>query len=74
MASSIVPRLLTEVEAAAALGLSPATLAVWRCTRRYDLPYVKCGRLVRYREVDLAAFISQRLIEPVGAGIARESV
>ena len=28
------------------------TLAVWRCTQRYALPYVKVGRKVRYLEPD----------------------
>ena len=32
-------------------------LAVWRCTKRYPLTYVKYGRTVRYRRKDLDAFI-----------------
>lgn len=43
------------------LGVTVGTLAVWRTTNRYDLPYVKSGRLVRYREQDVEAFISSRL-------------
>ncbi|MFI5165149.1 MAG: helix-turn-helix domain-containing protein [Thermoanaerobaculales bacterium] len=62
MPTTILPRLLTEQEAAQALGVRQATLATWRCTRRYDLPYVKAGRLVRYRAEDLAAFIQRRLV------------
>jgi predicted site-specific integrase-resolvase len=46
--------------AASILGLSEGTLAVWRSTGRYDLPYVKCGRLVRYRMEDIQAFIERR--------------
>lgn len=34
---------------AAALGISPQTLANWRCTRRNPLPFVKIGRNIRYR-------------------------
>lgn len=45
--------LLSTAEAAAALGLSPETLANWRVTGRYALPYVRCGRLPRYRVGDL---------------------
>lgn len=46
--------LLTEAQAAAYLGLkNPKTLAVWRCTKRYPLTYVKYGRTVRYRRKDL---------------------
>ncbi|WP_240919254.1 helix-turn-helix domain-containing protein [Acidovorax sp. HDW3] len=55
--------LLDEAEAAAYLGLTnPKTLAVWRCTKRYDLPYVKYGRLVRYRRQDLEHFIESHLV------------
>ena len=49
--------LLTPDDAAKMLGVEPGTLAVWRCTRRYPLPWVKVGRCVRYRPEDVAAFI-----------------
>lgn len=55
-------RLLNEVEAASRLGVSPSTLATWRCTRRYPLEYVKVGRNVRYREAAILDFISQRTV------------
>ncbi|MGI8896133.1 MAG: helix-turn-helix domain-containing protein [Casimicrobiaceae bacterium] len=32
------------------LGLRPSTLEVWRCTGRYELPFEKVGRSVRYRK------------------------
>jgi|GEM_PF-871075 hypothetical protein len=55
--------LLDELEAAAYLGLkNHKTLAVWRCNKRYDLPYVKYGRLVRYRRKDLQAFVDAHLV------------
>jgi len=54
-------KLLTPDETAERLGVLTNTLDVWRCTRRYDLPYVKVGRLVRYREIDVEAFIESRL-------------
>lgn len=41
-------RLLTPKEAATILGVSEATLAVWRCNKRYDLPFVRIGRLIKY--------------------------
>lgn len=53
--------LLTATEVSQILGITPGTLAVWRATKRYDLPYVKSGRLVRYREEDVEAFITSRL-------------
>lgn len=52
--------LLDDAQAAAALGLRPSTLSVWRSTGRYALPYVKVGRLVRYRAGDLAAWLDKR--------------
>lgn len=51
-------KLLTTKEAAAKLGLLPATLVVWRCTGRYKLPFIKIGqRRVMYLERDLDEFI-----------------
>jgi len=51
--------LLTRKEAALYLGVTQQTLAIWKCTGRYDLPCIKIGRLVKYRRSDLEAFISQ---------------
>lgn len=50
--------LLTRKQAAEYLGVAEQTLAVWKCTKRYPLPVVKIGRLVRYKKSDLDAFIS----------------
>ena len=55
--------LLTRREAAAYLGVAEQTLAVWKCTGRRSLPFVKIGRLVRYRKADLDAFILEHLQE-----------
>jgi Helix-turn-helix domain len=53
--------LVTADEAARILGnLAPNTLAVWRTTKRYALPYLKVGRLVRYRRSDLEKFLASR--------------
>lgn len=57
--------LLTPQEVADRLGVSPTTLATWRCTKRYPLAYVKVGRLVRYRAGDVEAFEISRLQEVV---------
>ena len=54
--------LLTEVQAAELLGVKPTTLQVWRSTKRYPLPYVKSGRLVRYRASAIEAFINSRTV------------
>ena len=54
------PKLLTENEAANYLSVEPQTLCAWRCTRRYNLPFIKVGRLVRYRPEDVEAFLESR--------------
>lgn len=58
--------LLSEPQAAAVLGLAPNTLAVWRSTGRYNLRYVKAGRLVRYQAADLKEFIQRRTVSHTG--------
>ncbi len=52
--------LLTPPKAAEYLGTSVDTLAVWRCTGRYNISYLKVGRLVRYRKSDLDAWLEKR--------------
>lgn len=52
--------LLDTATAAAALGLAPETLANWRVTGRYGLPFVRSGRLPRYRVGDLLDWLEQR--------------
>lgn len=53
---------ITPAQASAYLGVAATTLSIWRCTKRYPLPYIKCGRLVRYRVSDLEAFMASRTI------------
>ena len=53
--------LLSGKQAAPCVGVTEGTLSVWRCTGRYDLPYVKSGRLVRYRVSDIREFIASRV-------------
>lgn len=54
-------QLLTKEDVSGILGVTTGTLAVWRTTKRYNLPYVKSGRLVRYRDEDVQAFINSRI-------------
>lgn len=56
-----ISELFDRPNAAAYLGVAPATLAVWACTGRYSLRFVKIGRLVKYRKQDLDLFIEERL-------------
>jgi hypothetical protein len=55
--------LLSPREAAAILHMSPGTLAIWRCKKRYPLRYVKVGWRVMYRRSDLVAFLESRTVE-----------
>jgi predicted DNA-binding transcriptional regulator AlpA len=62
--ATVVPSspLLDEKQTAELLNVTPGTLSVWRCTRRYPLPYIKVGRSVKYRLADIEAFISSRTV------------
>lgn len=53
--------LLDEHAAAVMLDLSPGTLRVWRSTGRYNLPFLKIGRNVRYRRADLQMWLEARV-------------
>ena len=59
-----LPELLNPRETSEILGVSVGTLAVWRCTNRYPLPYVKVGRVVRYRYGDVLDFLDSQTITP----------
>ena len=52
--------LLSREQAAAYLGVSPNTLAVWACNKTYGLKYIRVGRCARYRRADLDAWLEQR--------------
>jgi len=55
---SNLPPLLSAEQAADYLDVSTRTLANWRCRGFPSLPYCKIGRCVRYRTVDLDAYIT----------------
>lgn len=52
--------LLAPKETARYLGVAVDTLSIWRCTGRYNLPYIKAGTRVRYKKEDLDAWITKR--------------
>lgn len=52
--------LLNDEGAGKILDTKPSTLAVWRSTGRYQLPYVKMGRRIRYQLSELYKFIEAR--------------
>ncbi|MEX2671908.1 MAG: helix-turn-helix domain-containing protein [Phycisphaeraceae bacterium] len=49
--------LLTTEQVASRLNVNPGTLRVWRCTKRYDLPFLRIGGAVRYEREAVEAFI-----------------
>lgn len=58
----VKPELLNNSQAADFLDVSPGTLNVWRCTKRYDLPYLRVGRKILYDINDLRAFLEARKV------------
>jgi excisionase family DNA binding protein len=58
-------KLLTRKEAAEYLGVCENTLAVWACTKRHVINYVKMGRLAKYKKEDLDDFIKRQTISRV---------
>jgi excisionase family DNA binding protein len=61
--------LLPPPEAAEYIGVREQTLAVWRSSGRYSLPFVRCGRLIRYRRADLDAWLAARTITHTGEAV-----
>jgi len=55
-------QLLDSKQAAQYLGIKPNTLAVWACTKRCNLPYIKVGRLRKYKAADLDDFINNNRV------------
>ena len=55
------PDILNSAEAAKYLRVTPHTLAIWRSEKRYDLPFARVGRFVRYRKEDLRRFIETHM-------------
>lgn len=56
-------KLLTTDQAAELVGAKPQTLSIWRCSGRQHIPYVRIGRLVRYREQDVLDWIDKNVVQ-----------
>ena len=56
--------LLTPEQVAEILHLKINTLAVWRSNRRYELPFIKAGRRIRYRASDVENFLQKQTVDP----------
>ena len=59
MSVNISCPILGTKAAAEFLGVQEQTLAAWRCNRRYALPFIRVGRLVKYRMSDLEQFLQR---------------
>ncbi|BBL59333.1 hypothetical protein MKFW12EY_29460 [Methylomonas koyamae] len=55
--------IFNNTAAAEYIGVTPRTLEVWRCTKRYQIPFIKVGRLVKYRKSALDAFLESRTVD-----------
>ena len=64
---------MTGEQAAAYIGILPGTLATWRSTGRYAIPYQKIGAKVFYRRADLDAWLASRTATSTAAHLASAS-
>lgn len=56
-----IEKLVNPKETAGQLGVQAQTLAIWRMTGR-NLPYVKVGRSVKYKQSDITAYIERQTV------------
>jgi excisionase family DNA binding protein len=71
MSSVLSPgNLLSPAEAAELLGVKTQTLAVWRCSGRHGLPFIKVGNFVKYRRSDLERWLEERTFVHTGEAAA----
>jgi hypothetical protein len=61
---------LSNSEAAEYLGLKTATLNKWRVFGDGP-PFIKVGRLIQYRKIDLDAYLNGRLMRSTSEALAR---
>ncbi len=62
--------LLSPAEVSEVLGVKEQTLAVWRCSGRHSLPFLKVGGSIRYRRADLEEWLAARTFMSTGAADA----
>ncbi len=63
----MIERLLTSTKASELLGITPKSLANSRYTGTgIDIPYIKLGKVVRYKESDIQAYIEANTFNHTG--------
>ena len=55
-------RLLTTVEAAEVLAVSPQTAALWRRRKSADLPYIRVHGSIRYRREHIDRWLEAQTV------------
>jgi predicted DNA-binding transcriptional regulator AlpA len=58
--------LISNADAAVYVGVSVRTLDTWRCTRRYQIPFIKIGSKVSYRQSELDRWLVSRTVTYTG--------
>jgi excisionase family DNA binding protein len=52
--------LLNREQTAELIGVAASTLDQWRCYRRHGLPFIRVGRLIRYKRSQIEAWLKSR--------------
>ncbi len=60
-------KMMSAEETAQAIGVKRATLDIWACTGRYNLPFVKVGRRRMYVPAQVEAWLADRTATRTGA-------
>ncbi|WP_218644557.1 helix-turn-helix domain-containing protein [Thiomicrorhabdus cannonii] len=63
--------LIPPDETAKQLGVTIGTLATWRNTGRNNLPFVKIGRKVMYRQSDIESWIAKHTFNHTNQAVAQ---
>ncbi len=62
--NNIHPVLMTQREAATYLGTTVGTLNSWRHYGKDNIPFVRWGNRIRYRQEDLDTWIKSQVVTP----------
>lgn len=50
---------LSQKDVAKILNIKVSTLNHWRCVKRYEIPYIKLGRVIMYPESEFAIWLNK---------------
>jgi excisionase family DNA binding protein len=66
-------KLLNKLEIAKLLGVKPATISNWISQNTYDIPYIKVGRLTKFRESDIRKWLEVRVVNRINNEVQTHS-